>query len=84
LIKDHALLKYASALADVDAQMASLLTADKLADIVQLIPDSWLPDDPGFAGTHAQREAYLNFFVRRMQSSDVFVQEAIRARSSHL
>jgi hypothetical protein len=84
LIKDHALLKYASALADVDAQMASLLTADKLADIVQLIPDSWLPDDPGFAGSHAQREAYLNFFVRRMQSSDVFVQEAIRARSSHL
>jgi hypothetical protein len=84
LIKDHALLKYASALADVDAQMASLLTAEKLADIVQLIPDSWLPDDPGFAGTAAQREAYLNFFVRRMQLSEVFVQEAIRARSSHL
>jgi hypothetical protein len=84
LIKDHALLKYASALADVDAQMASMLTAEKLADIVRLIPDSWLPDDPGFAGTAAQREAYLNFFVRRMQLSDVFVQEAIRARSSHL
>jgi hypothetical protein len=84
LIKDHALLKYASALADVDAQMASLLTADKLASIVQLIPDSWLPDDPGFAGTLAHREAYLDFFILRMQSSDVFVQEAIRARSSHL
>jgi hypothetical protein len=84
LIKDHALLKYASALADVDAQMASLLTAEKLADIVQLIPDSWLPDDPGFAGTAAQRESYLDFFIRRMQSSDVFVQEAIRARASHL
>jgi HipA-like kinase len=84
LIKDHALLKYASDLADVDAQMASLLTAERLADIVQLIPDSWLPDDPGFADTAAQREAYLNFFVRRMQLSDVFVQEAIRARSSHL
>jgi hypothetical protein len=84
LIKDHALLKYSSALADVDARMASLLTADKMASIVQLIPDSWLPDDPGFAGTDAQREAYLNFFILRMQSSDVFVQEAIRARSSHL
>jgi HipA-like kinase len=84
LIKDHALLAYASALAEVDAQMAALLTADKLAGIVELIPDSWLPEDPGFAGLHAQREAYLDFFVRRMQSSDVFVQEAIRARSSHL
>jgi hypothetical protein len=84
LIKNHVLLEYASALAEVDAQMASLLTADKLASIVELIPDSWLPEDPGFAGVQAQREAYLNFFVRRMQSSGVFVQEAIRARSSHL
>jgi hypothetical protein len=84
LIKDHALLKYASALADVDGQMGSLLTADKLASIVQWIPDSWLEDDPGFAGKTAQREAYLNYFILRMQSSAVFVQEAIRARTSHL
>ena len=84
LIKDHVLLKYADAVADVDAQMATLLTADKLANIVQLIPDSWLVDDPGFAGKTAQREAYLNYFELRMRSSDVFVREAIRARSSHL
>jgi hypothetical protein len=84
LIKDHVLLRYASALAEVDARMALLLTPDKLTGIVQLIPDSWLPDDPGFAGKTAQREAYLNYFIVRMRSSDVFVQEAIRARSSHL
>jgi hypothetical protein len=84
LIKDHVLLKYADALAAIDVQMAALLTADKLANIVQWIPDSWLADDPGFAGKTAQREAYLNYFERRMQSSDVFVQEAVRARSSHL
>jgi len=84
LIKDHALLKYSSALADVDAEMSALLTADKLASVVQLIPDSWLSDEPGFAGIQAQREAYLNYFILRMRSSDVFVQEAIRARSSHL
>ncbi len=84
LIKDHALLKYSSALAEVDAQMAALLTADRLASIVHLIPDSWLADDPGVAGIHAQREAYLNYFILRLQSSDVFLQEAIRARSSHL
>jgi hypothetical protein len=84
LIKDHVLLKFADTLADVDARMAALLTADKLADIVRSIPDSWLTDDPGFASKTAQREAYLNYFELRMQSSDVFVQEAIRARSSHL
>jgi hypothetical protein len=84
LIKDHALLKYANALAEVDAEMTALLTPDKLADIVRLIPDSWLSNDPGFAGIPAQREAYLNYFLLRLQASDVFVQEAIRARSSHL
>jgi len=84
LIKDHVLLKYASALADADARMASLLSAEKLSDIVQLIPDSWLAEDTGFANKTAQREAYLDYFLRRMQFSEVFVQEAIRARSSHL
>jgi hypothetical protein len=84
LIKDHVLLKLASELADVDARMASRLTAGDFAEIVRLIPDSWIPDDPGFADKAAQREAYSNFFTRRLQSSDVFVQEAIRARSSYL
>lgn len=84
LIKDHVLLKYAGALADVDAQMASRLTADKFSSIVRLIPESWLADDSGFAGKAEQREAYLNYFTLRMQSSRVFVQEAIRARSSHV
>jgi hypothetical protein len=84
LIKDHVLLKHASALAEVDARMASELTAEKLSSIVQLIPDSWLAEDPGFASKAAQREAYLDYFARRMQFSDLFVQEAIRARSSHL
>jgi len=84
LIKDHVLLKLASELADVDARMTSRLTDEDFADIVRLIPDSWIPDDPGFAGKTSQREAYLNFFTRRLQSSDVFVQEAIRARSSYV
>jgi hypothetical protein len=84
LIKDHVLLKLASELADVDTQMASRLTADDFADIVRLIPDSWIPDDPGFGDKLEQREAYLSFLTRRLQSSDVFVQEAIRARSSYV
>jgi hypothetical protein len=84
LIKEHVLLQYASVLADVDAQMAARLTAGKLASIVQSIPESWMPDDPGFSGTSGQREAYLNYFMVRLQSSSVFVQEAIRARTSNL
>jgi hypothetical protein len=84
MIKDHVLLVHADELAEVDAQMRGLLTAEKLASIVRLIPDSWLQEDSGFADKAAQREAYLNYFNLRLQSSDVFVREAMRARSSHL
>ena len=84
LIKDHVLLKYAGALAAADHRMAPLITGDKVSSIVELIPDSWLMEDPGFAGRDGQRQAYRDFFTDRLQSSAVFVQEAIRARSSHL
>ena len=78
------MLGYASALADVDAQMAALFPPDRLASIVESIPESWIPEDPGFAGRGGQRQAYLNYFTSRLQSSSVFVQEAIRARTSNL
>jgi hypothetical protein len=84
LIKDHALLKYADAIEQVDALMQYELTAAKLGDIVALIPDSWLPDDPGFDDKSAQRAAYLEFFIERLKSSHVFVKEAVVARTSHL
>lgn len=84
LIKDHVLLKSADALADADARMKTLLTPDRLKGIVAMIPDAWLAEDPGFMDKNAQREAYLNFFTQRVQGSQVFLQEAMRARSSHL
>jgi hypothetical protein len=77
-------LKYASAIEEADTLMRQKLESDRLAQIVGLVPDAWLPDDPGFADKAAQRRAYLDFFIGRLQSSDVFVQEAVRARSSHL
>jgi hypothetical protein len=84
LIKDHALLKYAGAIEEVDALMRQKLDAGRLAEIVGSIPDEWLPEDPGFPGKAAQRRAYLDFFIERLRSSDVFVQEAIVARSAHV
>ncbi len=84
LVKDHVLLRWASALADVDAQMKSRITENDLASIVRAIPDAWLPEDPGFDGKSAQRDAYLNYFTVRLRSSAVFVEEAIRARTADL
>lgn len=84
LIKDHALLNLASKLAEIDADMKARLSADKVAGIVELIPEAWLAADPGFADRAQQRDAYLNYFTARLAASDIFLQEALRARASHL
>jgi hypothetical protein len=88
LIKDHVLLRYAGRLEEVDAQMNACLTAalsdGKVAEIIELIPDGWLEDDPAFAGKNQQRQAYLSYFTERLRHSNVFVREAVNARSSHL
>ena len=68
-------------------RVREVATGKDLPDLIRWNKEgapAWLPDDSGFAGKTAQREAYLNYFLLRIRSSDVFVQEAIRARSSHL
>jgi hypothetical protein len=84
LIKDHVLLKHAGLLKEVDAEMAARIDIGQVAELVKLIPDTWLADDPGFDGKSAQRDAYLKFFKTRLASSSIFVQEAIHARAAHV
>ena len=84
LIKDHVLLPFASGLAQVDAPMAATLTHELLADIVQLIPDAWLQDEPSFASRAEHRAAYLAWLQQRLAAPRAFVEEAIRARTQHV
>jgi hypothetical protein len=84
LIKDHVLLKFASGLEEADAEIKARMVTDKIAAIVELVPDAWLADDPGFESKVQQRDAYLTYFTARLASSGVFVKEALRARASHL
>jgi hypothetical protein len=84
LIKDHVLLKLASRLAQVDAEMRTRFAIDKIARIVELVPEAWLADDPGFKSKSQQRDAYLNYFTARLAASNIFVEEALRARAAHV
>jgi hypothetical protein len=84
LIKDHVLLRFASMIEEVDSDMRGKLSEDKVAEIIDSIPEVWLEPNPGFAGTAQQRQAYLNYFMVRLRSSNVFVQAAVRARTSHV
>jgi hypothetical protein len=83
-IKDHVLLPFAKELPAVDAAMAAHFTLERVAATVALIPDSWLLAEAGFASPQAQREAYAQYFVRRLQAPRAFAQEAARAHAAHV
>lgn len=80
-IKDHVLLPFATKLGQVDAVMSARITPQSIADITAQIPDAWLGGDAPFADTNAQREAYAEYLLHRLQAPRAFVEEAIRARS---
>jgi hypothetical protein len=83
-IKDHVLLPFAGALEQADARLAQCLSPEVVAQVAQMIPDEWLGDDMVDAHPQARREAYLQYFLRRLQTPRAFAAEAVRARSLHL
>jgi hypothetical protein len=74
-IKDHVLLRWASALREVDAELAAILTRDALEKIVALVPDEWLD---------APRNAYVEVLSRRLESPREWVEEAVLARTARV
>ena len=81
LIKDHVLLPQAADLDKVDTEFRSVLTNERIREIVNLIPAAWLSDDAGFKNTEEHRQVYIDFLETRLANSANFVKEAQYARS---
>ena len=80
-IKDHILLKFASALDEADAAMMARVTPALLQQVVALVPDAWLASDKAFAEPARARDAYVQHLSRRLAAPRAFLEEAKRARS---
>ena len=78
LVRQHALLRGATKLAEVDAVMRAMLTGSMIDQIVGSIPASWLAQDQ--AGEARLRPAYARYLVERLAEPRPFVEEALRAR----
>jgi HipA-like kinase len=78
--RDHVLLPFAGDVRDADAKLASLLTRDVLREIVDLVPEEWLVDEPGFADTAAVRAAYVAFLSDRLEKPRGWVRALEEAR----
>jgi hypothetical protein len=81
LIKDHILLPFASELEAADSAIISVVNEKTIVDVVELVPDAWLHGEPRFDSTADNRQAYVEYLVRRLEQPRYFLQEAIRARS---
>ncbi|MGC4100760.1 HipA family kinase [Ferruginibacter sp.] len=75
-IKDHVLLPYASELDAVDSAFKTILTNERLEEIVDLIPTEWLQENTFDVSAEAMRNIYLQFLITRIQSSSIFVKQA--------
>ena len=80
-IRDHVLLRAATAIAEVDAELAARLTPEVIRGVVEQVPDDWLATGRLAESPRAQRDAYVEHLVRRLDSPRPFVMEACRARS---
>ena len=81
LVKNHILLPFANELETVDSPMASAITEEAVREIVQLVPDDWMDGDSHFNTIAENREAYVEYLLRRLEAPRYFLEEAIRARS---
>jgi HipA-like kinase len=84
-VRDHVLLAMASDLTEADERLASRLTNDVLAGIVNGLPESLLMDapegqSPPFATAQENREAYLRYLSTRLEPPRPFLGTAIEAR----
>ena len=83
-IKDHCLLKKATLLNEMDSVFKQQLSADKIRDIVELIPDDWLHWSDLDAEPQFIRDVYYQFLTDRIAHSEIFINEAAHARKASL
>ncbi len=82
LIKDHVLLPEASLLEEVNTEYKTLLTEEKIKAIVNLIPDEWLQWEETEHSPYEIRAVYVQFLMKRLASSDIFIKQAQDARQA--
>ena len=78
--REHVLLPFASTIREADASLAPMLTEGVIRDVVGLIPDGLLADEPGFNGTREVRDAYAEYLSTRLRGDRAWVDALEEAR----
>jgi hypothetical protein len=81
-VKDHVLLSRATELPQVDKELRAVLTPERIAAIVSIVPDAWLTAEHPDLTAEEIRQVYQQFLTTRIASSEIFVKEAQYAREA--
>ena len=76
--RDHVLRQYATGLADADAQLAPLVTAELLGQVLAQVPDEWLTASDFATGAEA-RAAYARHLLARVAGPRTWLPEVAAA-----
>ena len=74
----------ASRLEEADVTLRTMLTEEKLQQIVALIPDNWLHWEDIHETPEEIRDIYTRFLTERLAHSETFVKEAQNARKTFI
>ncbi len=80
-IRDHVLLPWASGIAEADGRLRPRLSREVFEAVLAQVPDAWLLPEPRAETAQRKRGAYVDYFMRRLSASSLFVEEAVRARA---
>jgi len=83
-VRQHVLLRWASALDEAAVHLRATLTDDVIARVVADIPDDWLGTEAGFATDDAHRAAYGAWLRARVAAMPIYLEEARRAHALYV
>ncbi|HOT95489.1 MAG TPA: aminotransferase class I and II [bacterium] len=81
LIKDHVLLPSAGALRQAGDKMRAAIGPEVVERVIAMIPEAWFDGNTPFSSSGETRKAYIVYLRKRLEESESFVEEAMRARS---
>lgn len=81
-VKDHALIRDAALLPEVDAAMHRDISTSDLEAIVDLVPDEWLDEPESGLTVEERRNVYKQFLTTRFNNSIIFVDHAVKVRQN--
>jgi hypothetical protein len=79
-VKEHVLLPLAGKLDTVDREFREKLTSDVLSSMISAIPNDWLVSSD--ETPEEMRGKYQQYFEQRLAASEIFLEEAQRARKA--